>query len=101
MPFIFANEFVVSKKTKTKKETAAQVKEDVIELLESTLRQLGNNIQESVTVQNKMFDKIKEMCSDNQQSTDQLKELRNKLEKYLKKLEDQQADLQDILWSCK
>ncbi|MBV8660709.1 MAG: hypothetical protein JO129_01010 [Candidatus Dependentiae bacterium] len=101
MSSIVANEFVVSKKTKTKKETTAQVKEDVVELLESSLRQLGNNIQVSVTVQNKMFDKIKDMCNDNQQSIEQLKELRSKLEKYLKNLEEQQADLQDILWLYK
>ncbi len=100
MPCLFANEFVVSKKTKEKKEMAASVKEDIAELLESALRQLGKNIQQSVTVQNQLFDKIKEICGDGQQSTLQLKELREKLEKHLKKLEEQQAELQSFFVVC-
>jgi len=95
------SEFVVCKKTKTKKETAVHVKEDTIELLESSLRQLGCNIKQSVTVQNQIFDKIKEMLEDNQKTTTQLKEFRDNLEKYLKKLEEQQVDLQNFLLSCK
>ena len=95
------SEFVVCKKTKTKKETAVRVKEDIVELLGSSLRQLGCNIQESVTVQNQIFDKIKVMLEDNQKTTAQLREFRDNLEKYLKKLEEQQADLQNFLLSCK
>lgn len=100
VPTIFANEFVV-KKTKTKKEIAVHVKEDIIELLESSLRQLGRNIQQSVAVQNHIFDMIKNVCDDGQQSTAQLKELRDRLEKYLKKIEEQQVDLQSFILQSK
>jgi uncharacterized protein YpbB len=100
-PMSFANEFVVAKKTKAKKESCVHVKEDIVELLESALRQLGSNIQQSVIVQNQIFDKIKEILGDSQQSTSQLKDLREKLEKYLKKIEEQQADLQSFLLACK
>jgi hypothetical protein len=93
----FANQFIVSKKTKEKKESSAHVKEDVVELCESALRQLGCNVQQSVTAQNHIFDKIKSLCIEGQQSTAQLKELREKLEKYLKKLAEHQADLQELL----
>lgn len=98
---LHANEFVVSKKTKAKKEMAVRVKEDIAELLESALRQLGSNIQQSVIVQNQIFDKIKEILEGSQQSTSQLKELRDALEKYLRKFEEQQADLQSFLLVCK
>ncbi len=101
MPCLLANEFIIPKKTKTKKETAAQVKEDVAGLLESSLRQLNNNIQESAIVQNHIFDKIKELLSDSQLTTTQLKELRGKLEKYLQRFEDQQADLHSFLLDLK
>jgi septal ring factor EnvC (AmiA/AmiB activator) len=94
-----SSEFI--KKPKQKKETTSQVKEDIAELLESALRQLGKNIQQSVDVQDQIFDKIKEILGDNQMSADQLKALRFRLELHLKKLEEQQADLYDILLSCK
>lgn len=97
--FVDASEFV--KKPKQKKESTSQVKEDIVELLESALRQLGKNIQQSVDVQDQIFDKIKEILGDNQMSADQLKALRFRLELHLKKLEEQQADLYDILLSCK
>lgn len=98
-PMYCGAEFI--KKPKPKKETSSQVKEEIAELLESAVRQLGQNIKQSVDVQNKMFDAIKEILSDNQLSTQQLKELRNRLEQHLKKLEEQQADLYDVLLSCK
>ena len=93
-----ASEFI---KKKEKKEIAVRVKEDIAELLESSLRQLGKNIQLSVAVENHIFDKIKEICGDSSLSTAQLKELREKLEKYLKIFEDQQADLNSFLLQCK
>ncbi|MDP3788055.1 MAG: hypothetical protein Q8Q60_01895 [Candidatus Chromulinivorax sp.] len=98
VPCVHAHEFV---KEKVKKESSTQVKQDIAELLESAVRQLGNNIKESVTVQNQMFDQIKEIMGDSQQSTAQLKELRKKLEACLKNLEDQQAELHTILLTCK
>lgn len=97
VPMSFSNEFVVSKKDKAKKEIAGRVKEDIAELLESMLRQLGTNIQQSVSVQNYIFDTIKDVCGQGQKSTAQLKELRDKLEKYLKKIEEQQADLEAFM----
>jgi septal ring factor EnvC (AmiA/AmiB activator) len=98
---IVANEFIVPKKSKAKKETAAQVKEDVAELLESALRQLNSNIGQAAIVQNKIFDQIKELLSDNELSTDQLRQLRTKLEKYLQRFEEQQADLHSFLLDFK
>ena len=98
---IVANEFIVPKKSKTKKETAAQVKEDVAELLESALRQLNSNIGQAAIVQNKIFDQIKELLSENDLSTDQLRQLRAKLEKYLQRFEEQQADLHSFLLDFK
>ncbi len=92
------NEFI--KKPKAKKESVAQVKEEVAELLESVLRQVGQNICQSIDVQNNVFDKIKEIMSDNQLSCEQLKQLRARLEKQLKVLEEQQAQLYDIILSC-
>jgi len=93
----YANEFVVSKKSKSKKEIAIHVKEDVVELCESVLRQVGKNIQQSVAVQNQVFDMIKMIAEDNSLTTAQLKEVRGKLEKYLKELEDQWAQSQLFL----
>ena len=93
------SEFI--KKTKQKKETSSQVRDEIAELLESTLRQLGQNMQQSIDVQNKIFDKIKEIMSDSSLSIEQLKELRIRLVKHLKKLEEQQAELYDIVLSCK
>ncbi|MBP6870337.1 hypothetical protein KBC04_05615 [Candidatus Babeliales bacterium] len=101
MQLVCEQEFIVSKKTKTKKEIALHVKEDIAELYESILRQLGSNIQQAVVVQNQVIDKIKNFVDDSSQSTHQLKELRDKLEKYLKTLEEQQADLQNFLLFCK
>jgi len=100
-PSIMANEFIVPKKAKTKKETAAQVKEDVAELLESALRQLNSNIQQAAIVQNRIFDLMKELLSDNQLTTDQLRKMREKLEKYLQRFEEQQADLHSFLLDFK
>jgi hypothetical protein len=98
----FANQFLISKKEKSKKEKILHVKvEDIVDLLESGLRQLGKNIQESVILQNQIFDKIKEICTQGQQSTAQLKEFRDKLEKNLKKIEAQEQDLQNFLIVCK
>ncbi len=94
-----SNEFVVAKKEK--KQTAAQVKEEVVELLESVVRQLGQNIQQAVDTQNRVFDMIKSMISQDQFSTQQLKDKRTMLEQHLKKLEQQQAELYDILLACK
>ena len=88
-------------KTKQKKESASQIKDDIVELLVSVLRQLGQNIQQTVDVQNQAFDMIRKIFSDNQLSAEQLRDLRCKLEKHLKKLEAQQAELYDILLSCK
>lgn len=98
-PYVYANEFIVHKKTK--KEIAAHVKEDIIELLESSLRQLGKNIQHTVAAQNKIFDQIKTMCDNSSQSTEQLKELRAQLEKYLRAFEQQQAELGQFLLQIK
>lgn len=90
-------EFVINKKDKTKKEIALHVKEDIVELYESALRQIGSNIQQSVVVQNYIIDNIKRLMENNSQSTAQLKALRAQLEKSLKILEEQQADLQNFL----
>ena len=90
----------IKPKTKSKKEIAAQVKQDIADTLECLLRQVGTNIQQSVVVQNQIIDKIKNLVEDTAQSTQQLKETRNKLENYLKKLEEQQADLQNFLLIC-
>lgn len=94
-----SNEFVIVKKEK--KQTAAQVKEEVVELLESVVRQLGQNIQQTVDTQNRVFDMIKSMISQDQSSTQKLKDQRAMLETHLKKLEQQQAELYDILLACK
>lgn len=93
IPMNLANQFV---KKKPKKEIAVRVKEDIVELLESCLRQICGNIQELVTVQSQIFDKIKEIYEDGQPSTSQLKELRDNLEKNLKTLQTQQADLHNF-----
>lgn len=95
--YLCANEFI---KTKPKKEVAAKVKEDIAELLESAVRQLGRNIQQTVIVENKIFDTMKELLEGGQRSTAQLKELRTTLEKYLKKFEEQQLELQNFLLAC-
>jgi ElaB/YqjD/DUF883 family membrane-anchored ribosome-binding protein len=97
----YANQFVISKKEKSKKEMASHVKDDIVELLESTLRQLGRNIQQSVTVQWQIFDTIKDMYGQGQQSTVQLKEIRDKLQSFLKKIEQQQEDFRDFLLTCR
>ena len=94
---LLAQEFIVPKKVKTKKEIAAHVKEDIVELLESSLRQIGVNIQQAVSVQNKILDQIKDMLTDDQLTTAELKDVRSRLEKNLKMFELQQSDLQDFL----
>lgn len=96
VPCVFANEFVVAKKTKTKKEIAAHVKEDVVELLESSLRQLGRNIKQAVIVEDQIFDQLKDLLTDDQMTTAQLKDLRDHLEKYLQMIEQQQSDLESF-----
>lgn len=98
--FLYSQEEFIKVKTKTKKEIALHVKEDIAELYESMLRQIGNNINQSVDVQNQIFDKIKKLMNDASLSTYQLKELRHKLENYLKKLEEQEADLHNFLLLC-
>ena len=87
MPCLFANEFVVPKKAKAKKEVAVHVKEDIVELLESSLRQLGRNIKQAVIVEDQIFDQLKELLTDDQMTTAQLKDLRDHVEKYLQMIE--------------
>ncbi len=99
VPSVHAHEFV--KEKKVKKESSSQIKQDIAELLELISRQLGSNIQESVTVQHQIFDQLKEVMGDGDHSTVQLKELRKKLEACLKKLEEQFAELHNILLTCK
>lgn len=101
VPCVHANEFVKTKKESAKKETAAQVKQDIAELLEQASRQLGTNIQIAVDVQHQMFDQIKEIMGDCDLSTAQLKELRAKLQACLQKLVDQYHELSHILQTCK
>lgn len=88
---VYANQFIVPKKTK--KEMAIHVKEDIAELLESAVRQIGVNISQAVRVQNSFFDSMKDMCVDKNYSTAELQQMRSKLEKYLEILESQAADL--------
>lgn len=95
--FLYSEQEFIKVKAKTKKEIALHVKEDIAELYESMLRQIGSNIQQSVGVQNQIIDKIKKLMNESSLSTHQLKELRSKLENYLKKLEEQQADLHNFL----
>ena len=96
MPCLFANEFVVPKKAKAKKEVAVHVKEDIVELLESSLRQLGRNIKQAVIVEDQIFDQLKELLTDDQMTTAQLKDLRDHVEKYLQMIEQQQSDLESF-----
>jgi ElaB/YqjD/DUF883 family membrane-anchored ribosome-binding protein len=97
--FVDASEFV--KKPKQKKESAAQIKENIAELLESVLRQLGHNMQQSVDVQHAIFDTLKDILGDNAMSVEQLQQLRIQLQQHLKKMQEQQNELYDILLSCK
>jgi predicted nucleic acid-binding Zn-ribbon protein len=98
-PVCATSEFI--KKPKQKKESASQVRDEVAELLESALRQLGQNIQQSIDAQNKIFDTIKEIMSDSTLSIDQLQDLRARLQKHCQNLQEQQAELYDIVLSCK
>lgn len=93
-------EFIKPKK-KEKQESAAKIQQDVADLLEIIVRQIGTNIQQSVVVQNQVIDQIKSLMHDNSQSIDKLKQARCKLEQYLKKLEEQQLELQNFLLSCR
>jgi hypothetical protein len=97
-PCVQANEFI--KKSKQKKESTGRIKQDVVDQLESIARKIGENIQQSVEIQNLMFDLTKEIMND-ERSGAGLHELRKKLESALKKLEEQQVELQRILVNCK
>lgn len=97
---ICANEFVMPKKSKTKKELSAQVQQDIFDLFENLLRQLGKNIQQAVFVQNKLYTNMKKMFEhESQQSTTQLKQLRADLQEHLTRLEKQYDSIHSLLVS--
>ena len=105
---ILENEFVVVKK-KIKKESVATVKEDIGQELELSLRQVNKNIAELADLQEKIFDKIKDLvgaCDGDAHkksvfdgSIVELQEQRHQLKKFHQKLLQQQDDVQSFL-SC-
>jgi len=100
---VFPGEFVVVKQPK-KKESAAHVKEDIADQLESISRQINKNVRQSSYVQDQLFDKVKELVTQSDRSvfsgsTTELKECRCKLKNFYELLERQQADLETFL-SC-
>lgn len=94
LPFmVYAHEFVVAKKSKPKKESVSAVKEDIVGLLEFSLRQLGANIQQAVGVQNQLLDMMHKVMEDDTLSIPALQECRANLERQLAILEKQQQEL--------
>lgn len=88
---VATNQFV--KPAKIKKESGAKVQQDIAELLESAIRQLNQNVQQAMYLQNKLFDQLKQMMDDTCVSVSQLQDLRNSLEKNLAKIEKHRDDL--------
>lgn len=96
------DEFIVKKKNK--KESPSIVKDDIGELLELSLRQTSKNITELANMQQKIFDKIKDVvgaCEKENSvfagTAEQLKTQRNKLKVFYDKLLQQEDDLQSFL----
>lgn len=99
---IFGNEFVVTKKNKSKKETITQVKQDIADILESLLRQVGTNIIQLVHVQDKLFDVLKDLFDEqDDRSAADWKNIREKCQHYATKLEQYQVDLDGFLYDTK
>ena len=98
------NEFVVTK-PKNKKESVGSIKEDIAATLEACHQQTSKNIIELAKIQQKTFDKIKDLvgaCDVNEKSVfdgsiAQLKEQRYKLQAFHQKLLQQQEELQSFL----
>ncbi len=92
------NEFIVEKKV-TKKESPSQLKEQICDLLEINMRQLGSLITQAVQVQDKMIDEMKRLLHNEENlSVVQLRQLRDGLEKNIKIVQEQQIAIQNFLY---
>ncbi|MGZ6251252.1 MAG: hypothetical protein ACXWL2_04430 [Candidatus Chromulinivorax sp.] len=93
---------MITKKNKPKKETITQVKQDIADILESLLRQVGKNITQLVHFQDELFNVLKDLFDEqDDRSAADWKVLREKCQHYASKLEQHQVDLDSFLYDTK